>query len=165
MASPTDTPGITRTRLPGIGERTEIRTVDDDSVAVVELVDGSRELQVGSGPTARLSATEARSLGAVLAGTFSVDPALLDDMGAVLGGLRIDATRIRRNGALAGRSIGELEIRARHRVTVVAVLLGSLADVAPGPETVLEPGARVVVIGRPDDVDDFLALTGTDHES
>jgi len=32
----------------------------------------------------RISPADTRSLGAVLAGTFSVDPELLDDMGAVL---------------------------------------------------------------------------------
>ncbi len=101
--------------------------------------------------------TDARALGAALAGTFSVDPSLLEDIGAVLGGLQIDATRIHRSGPLPADRSDELEIRARHAVTVVAVLQGSLADVAPGPDTVLQPGSRVVVIGRPADVEDFLA--------
>jgi TrkA domain protein len=163
MARGTHQPRIARSRLPGIGDRTEIITLDGSPVAVVERHDGTTDLQVGSGPTARLSEADTRSLGAVLAGTFSVDPSLLEDMGAVLGGLRIDATRIDRDGPLAGRSIGELEIRARHAVTVVAVLHGHIADVAPGPATVLEPGARVVVIGRPPDIEDFLAVAGRDH--
>lgn len=89
------------------------------------------------------------------AGTFNVDPSLLEDMGAALGGLQIDAIRVSRDGPLDGRTIGELEIRRRHRVTVAAVLRGSLADVAPGPRTSLRGGDRVVVLGRPDDVEQF----------
>jgi len=163
MARSTNRPRIARSRLPGIGERTEITTVDGSIVSIVERVDGATDLQIGRGEAARLSPTDASSLGAALAGTFSVDPSLLEDLGAVLGGLQIDATRIDRHGPLAGHTIGELEIRGRHAVTVVAVLHGSLADVAPGPATVLEPGSRVVVIGRPDDVEEFLALAGGDH--
>lgn len=164
MARPTNHPRISRSRLPGIGARTEITTVDGTVVSLVEHRNGSTDLQVGQGDPARLSTADARSLGAVLAGTFSVDPDLLDDLGSVLGGLQIDAARMHRDGPLTGRSIGELEIRARLRVTVVAVLHGSLADVAPGPATVLHPGARVVVIGRPDDVEAFLAMAGGDRD-
>lgn len=165
MARSTHQPRIARSRLPGIGDRTEITALDDSRISVVERHDGTTELQIGSGPVARLAASDTRSLGAVLAGTFSVDPELLEDMGAVLGGLQIDAVRIHRDGPLAERSIGELEVRARHRVTVVAVLLGSLAEVAPGPDTVLHHGARVVVIGRPGDVDDFRVLAEGEHGS
>ena len=158
-------PRIARSRLPGIGDRTEITTLDGSHVSVVERLDGATDLQIGTAPAARLSPADTRSLGAVLAGTFSVDPELLEDMGAVLGGLQIDAVRVPRAGALTGRTIGELEIRARSRVTVVAVLHGSLADVAPGPATVLAAGSRVVVIGRPGDIEDFRALTEGDHGS
>jgi TrkA domain protein len=158
-------PRIKRSRLPGIGERTEITTVDGTVVSLVEHPSGTADLQVDDCPPARLSDADMRSIGAVMAGTFSVDPSLLEDMGAVLGGLRIDAVRIPRGGSLAESSIGELEIRARHRVTVVAVLHGSLADVAPGPATVLHPGSRVVIIGRPDDVEAFLRLAGADGGS
>ena len=47
----------------------------------------------------------------------------------------------------------------------MAVLHGSLADVAPGPATVLAAGSRVVVIGRPGDIDDFHTLAEGDHGS
>lgn len=160
MARSTHHPRIRRDRLPGVGDRTEITTTDGTTVSLVEHPNGSTDLQVGSGQTARLSPADARSLGAALAGTFTVDPELLDDLSSVLGGLRIDAARVARDGHLAGRAIGELEIRARHRVTVVALLHGSLADVNPGPDTVLHGGSTVVVIGRPADVEAFLHMVG-----
>ena len=155
MARPTGSPRISRSHLPGIGDRTEIRTTDGTVVSVVEFPGGSTDLQIGAGVPARLTEADARSLGAVLAGTFSIDPSLLEDMGAALGGLQIDAVRVGRHGPLDGRTIGELEIRRRHGVTIAAVLRGSLADVAPGPLTTLHGGDRVVVLGRPDDVERF----------
>ncbi len=163
MASPARRPRITRVHLPGIGKRTELLAVDGSAISVVEHPGGRTDLQVGEGPTVRMSGADAQALGALLTGTFSVDPSLLDDLHAALGGLRIDAVTIARDGPLAGRSIGTLEIRKRHRVTVVAVLHGSLADVAPAAETLLQPGDRAVVIGRPQDVDDFLLHAGATH--
>jgi TrkA domain protein len=163
MAPPPHPPRLSRARLPAIGTRTELHTGDGTVVSVVELPGGATDLQIGTGPPARLSGADARALGAVLAGTFTVDPALLDDLGAALGGLQIDAFLVTRDGPLAGRSIGDLEIRRRHGVTVAAVLSGSLADVAPGPETVLRPGDRVVVLGRPDAVEQFRQEVGAGH--
>jgi hypothetical protein len=156
MAPPPHPPRLSRARLPAIGTRTELRTGDGTVVSVVELPGGATDLQIGTSPPAR-------ALGAVLAGTFTVDPALLDDLGAALGGLQIDALPVTRDGPLAGRSIGDLEIRRRHGVTVAAVLSGSLADVAPGSETVFRPGDRVVVLGRPDAVEQFRQEVGADH--
>jgi len=165
MARSTTHPRIARTRLPGIGERTEMTATDGTVVSLVERIDGATDLQVGDGEMARLSGADARALGAALAGTFRVDPSLLDDLGAVLGGLQIDAARIDRRSRLASGTIGELELRARHAVTVIAVLHGSLADWRPGPATVLEPGSRIVVLGRPDDVERFLSVAGGGGEA
>ncbi len=153
-------PRITRTRLPGIGERTEVHNAEGDSVSVVQYPGGAVDLQVADTPPVRLAEADARALGAVLTGTFTIDPSLLEELHSVLGGLQIDAVRIHRDGAMAGRTIGDLEIRRRHRVTVAAVLHGSLPDVSPGPDTVLDAGARVLVLGQPPDVVEFRRAAG-----
>lgn len=61
-------------------------------------------------------------------------------------------------GDLAGKSLGEADVRARTGVTVIAVERGEqfLSDI--GPEFVVEPGDSLVVAGTDDDVNRFTQL-------
>jgi Trk K+ transport system NAD-binding subunit len=61
-------------------------------------------------------------------------------------------------GDLAGRSLGEADVRARTGVTVVAVERDStfLSDI--GPEFVVEPGDSLIVAGTDEDVNRFNRL-------
>ena len=60
-------------------------------------------------------------------------------------------------GELVGHSLGELDIRARYRVQVLLVRRPSaegpdMLEVVPGPDTQLENGDRLLVLGRPADL-------------
>ena len=48
MTRSTHQPRIARSRLPGIGDRTEITTLDGSQVSVVERLDGATDLQIGT---------------------------------------------------------------------------------------------------------------------
>jgi TrkA domain protein len=55
----------------------------------------------------------------------------------------------------AGRTIAELEIRSRTRMTVAAILREHVPLIAPEPSEQLLPGDRLVVIGRQEDLAGF----------
>ncbi|WP_254822132.1 potassium channel family protein [Haloglomus halophilum] len=65
-------------------------------------------------------------------------------------------------GDLAGKSLGEADVRARTGVTVIAVERDStfLSDI--GPAFVVEPGDSLIVAGTDEDVNRFNALVETD---
>ena len=54
--------------------------------------------------------------------------------------------------AWCGKSIGQLDIRRRYRLNVMAVKRGSDMEIAVGTDYVLEPGETMLVLGRQDDV-------------
>ena len=145
--------------LPGIGRRYSVRA-DGGELSIVIHHSGRRDVYLSDGTgrsapaVATLTDDQARRLGAVMAGAY-FQPTLTRQIEAVVGGLLIDWVTIAPASAGAGRSIAELEVRRRTRMTIVAILRGDEAVVAPEPTEVLQPGDRVVVVGRPEDLDGF----------
>ena len=150
---------IREQELPGIGRRYSVQT-EGGEVSVVIHHSGRRDIYLadatGHRPpsVATLSDDQARRLGAVLAGAY-FQPTLTRRIEAVVGGLLIDWVTIGPE-APGGRTIADLEVRRRTRMTIVAVLRDDDAVVAPEPTEVLRPGDRVVVVGRPEDLDGFV---------
>ena len=143
------------TRLPGIGTKLDLRDDDGQPVAVIRRLDGFVELYQGDRPLVRLDEATADSLGAFLGGHVSVPAELTERMAGVLGGLELDWVRLPANAHGAGRSVGELQVRQRTGVTIVAVLRGSVPIVDVGPDTVLRAGDEVVYTCRHQDDDSF----------
>ena len=54
--------------------------------------------------------------------------------------------------AWCGKSIGQLDIRRRYGLNIMAVKRGSDMEIAVGTDYVLEPGETMLVLGRQDDV-------------
>ncbi len=148
---------IREQELPGIGRRYSV-DAEGDEISVVIHHSGRRDVylsdRTGHHPprVATLTDDQARRLGAVLAGAY-FQPTLTRRIEAVVGGLLIDWVTIAPGWAGAGHSIAELEIRRRTRMTIVAILRGDEAIVVPEPSEVLLAGDRVVVVGRPEDLD------------
>lgn len=55
--------------------------------------------------------------------------------------------RVRADSPLAGQRLGKLHLRERHGVTVIGQWRGGSFAVATGPDTRIEPGAILVVVG------------------
>lgn len=146
--------------LPGIGRRYSVQA-EGGELSVVIHHSGRRDVYLGdvSGRTppavASLSDDQARRLGAVLAGAY-FQPTLTRQIEAVVGGLLIDWVTVTAESPGAGRSIADLEVRRQTRMTIVAILRGETVVVVPEPAEVLQPGDRVVVVGRPEDLDGFV---------
>jgi TrkA domain protein len=150
--------------LPGIGRRYTLPAADGTHLVVVVHHSGRRDIYVlppgaspDESPTTSFSLTDdqARRLGAVLGGAY-FKPAVVADVETVIGSLLIDWVTVRADSAGAGRSIAELEIRRRTRMTVVAILRDSDTILAPGPGETLRAGDRLVVVGRQEDLGAFL---------
>jgi len=70
----------------------------------------------------------------------------------------LDMFRVPVPKALAGKTIGESEIRARSGCTVVGIGTANGMEVVPGPSAQLPDGADVLLIGTPDAEERFLEL-------
>ena len=69
--------------------------------------------------------------------------------------LTMEDIQIRDNTAMHG-TLRDLKVRARFNIVVVAIRkAGAESLTMPGPDTVLNENDVVVVIGRPEDIDDF----------
>jgi TrkA domain protein len=142
--------------LPGIGRRYELRCEEGGDVVVVVHHSGRRDLYVldhgADEPraTLTLSDAQARTIGAVLAGAYYT-PAVVEEVEAVLGSLLIDWFTLRDDSPGAGKTIAELEIRRRTRMTVAAILRDGDPLIAPEPSETLRAGDRLVVLGRQED--------------
>ncbi len=151
---------IREQELPGIGRRYSVQA-EGGELSIVIHHSGRRDVYLTedtgrSAPAVvALSDDQARRLGAVLAGAY-FQPTPTRQIEAVVGGLLIDWVTIPPGSPGAGHSIAELEVRRRTRMTIVAILRGDEAIVVPEPTEVLEAGDRVVVVGRPQDLDGFV---------
>jgi TrkA domain protein len=151
--------GIVEVALPGIGQRYDLRAAEGGSVIVVIHHSGRRDvylLNEGDEPKASvaLSDAQARTLGAILSGAY-FKPAVVEEIEAVIGGLLIDWVTLEEDSPGAGKTIAELEIRTRTRMTVAAILRDHVPIVAPEPSETLLAGDRLVVIGRQEDLPGF----------
>jgi TrkA domain protein len=151
---------IVEQTLPGIGRSYSLTTRDGSRVTVVIHHSGRRDLYAETAGVAdalavELSDDEARRLGAVLGGAY-FKPAIVEEIEAVIGGLLIEWVTLRDDSPGAGKSIAELEIRRRTKLTVVAILRDGETTVAPEPTEVLLARDRLVVVGRQEDLPGFL---------
>lgn len=149
---------IEETQLPGIGTRVEFVTEGGRRMGVVQHHDGRREVFVcrPDDPDSAqwdlvLSEDDAHSLVEALgvvsvaqeggARTYNVE-------GLVFEWLDVDS-----RSPAAGRSIGDLAVRARTGASVVAVLRPAGSVPAPESEFVIEAGDTLVAAGTPDGVE------------
>jgi TrkA domain protein len=150
---------VTECELPGIGKRYDVHAADGAAVTVVIHHSGRRDLYVHESrnkPRAdvTLTDTQARSLGAILGGAY-FKPAAIEAIEAVIGGLLIDWCTLDDASPGVGKTIAELQVRSRTKMTIAAILRDQSHIVAPEPTERLRSGDRLVVIGRQVDLAGF----------
>lgn len=157
-------PDVRESDLPGIGRRYEIDGIDCAATVVIHH-SGRRDLYVQPSrpkdPPAVLSLTDrqARQLGAILGGAYFT-PAVVEEMEAVIGELLIDWVTVPAGGPADGHTIAELEIRRRTGMTIAAIARDAETIIAPDPDTGLQGGDRLVVVGRREDLRGLMQLIG-----
>ncbi|MEY2478431.1 MAG: TrkA domain protein [Actinomycetota bacterium] len=145
--------------LPGIGRRYDLGDLDGSRVSVVIHHGGRRDIYLSSGGDSEpsvlsLNDRQARQLGAILGGAY-FQPAVVAEIEAAIGGLLIDWVTLDADSRGVGRTIAELEIRRRTRMTVVAILREHTTLTAPEPAEALHAGDQLVIVGRREDLAAF----------
>lgn len=144
---------IKESDLPGVGKKYILEeTGSGDRIAILLHIDGRLEIyfyeKCCEDPTSviKLNEEEARKVGAILGGVF-FKPTPTKDLEAQLRGLLIEWYELTKAMPCIKKSIGELEIRKKTGVSIIAILRGDAALPSPGPDTVLKDRDTLVAIG------------------
>jgi TrkA domain protein len=147
--------------LPGIGTKYELETEKNDIIAVFFLKNGNIQmytLQHGSTTpsVAELAPPEARRLGSILTGAImEADRESVEFAFSALSDLRISVHTYVIGKIIAGKSIEDLQIRAKTGVTIIAVSRGENNIVNPPASFVFNEGDTLVAIGETDQLKRF----------
>jgi K+:H+ antiporter len=76
----------------------------------------------------------------------------LDELSADLGDLPIAAHQVQGDAWAAGRSLAELDLRAQTGALIIATRRGDLSLPSPPPDTRIEPGDLLYLMGSPADI-------------
>jgi TrkA domain protein len=154
---------VEETMLPGVGIRQDFQTAAGRRIGVIVHHAGYRELLIYDDrdpdqcrEVLRIDEHEAHTLAEML-GAAHVHPGA-DTAVQSVGGITIDWMPIARGSAFDGRTIGELALRERTGVTVVALIRDGRTMASPGPDDQLRAGDTAVVAGPPDAVARAFAL-------
>ncbi len=145
---------LRETRLPGVGTKFTFTTDHGSRVAVIQHLDGSRELYVfrhagDEEPSAviHLVDDEARQLGAVLGGAYE-RPKIVEELEMALGEFQIEWIKVPNDSWVNGRTLADCGFRKRTGVTVIAILRESESIAGAQPDDVILDGDTLVVVGK-----------------
>jgi TrkA domain protein len=145
---------LRETRLPGIGVKYSFRTAQGARLAVIQHIDGQREIyyyrhEHDDEPTSviELHDDEARQLGAIVGGAYE-RPKVVEDLEMALGELHIEWIVVPDDSPAIGRTLAECRLRARTGVTVIAILREPEPVSGAQPEDVIEHGDTLVGVGK-----------------
>ena len=145
---------LRETRLPGVGTKFTFTTDHGSRVAVIQHLDGSRELYVfrhtgDEEPTAvlQLEDDESRQLGAILGGAYE-RPKIVEELEMALGEFQIEWIRVPNDSWVNGRTLADCGFRKRTGVTVIAILRESESIAGAQPDDVILDGDTIVVVGK-----------------
>lgn len=148
---------VQETKLPGVGVRHDFETASGRRVGVIVHHGGHRELLIYDDrdpdlcrETLRVDEHEAHTLAEML-GAAQVQESV-EAIRQSVEGVTIDWLPIAGRSQVAGRTIGETELRRRTGVTIIALVRDGRTIPAPGPEQVLHTGDTAVVVGPPDGI-------------
>lgn len=154
---------VQETKLPGVGVRHDFETRTGRRVGVIAHHTGQRELLVyderdpdSCRETLRLDPDDAHTL-AELLGAAHVE-SQIESLRQSVHGLAIDWIDIHGRSAAAERTIGELGLRQRTGVTLIALVRGGEVVPSPGPDERLHADDTAVVVGVPDGIARAFAL-------
>ena len=145
---------LRETRLPGVGTKFSFTTDHGSRVAVIQHMDGSRELYVfrhagDEEPVAvlQLEDDESRQLGAVLGGAYE-RPKIVEDLEIALGELAIEWVEVPRGSRAIGKTLAECAFRAKTGITIIAILREPEPISGAQPEDVIAEGDTLVTVGK-----------------
>jgi TrkA domain protein len=144
---------LRETRLPGVGTKFSFKTAHGARVAVIQHVDGGRELYVFARGdeeprvVLQLEDDEARQLGAVLGGAYE-RPKIVEDLEMALGELAIEWVPVPPGSPAIGHSLADCAFRARTGITIIAILREPEPVSGAQPSDVIQEGDTLVTVGK-----------------
>jgi TrkA domain protein len=142
--------------LPGVGKKHEIDLGDGSRLVVVTHNTGRREVyrradaDADSEKLVELTDSEARTVGTVLEGAY-FQPVRSADITTMLGpDAALDWVDVDADSDLVGSTLAEADVRAETGVSILAVQRGEETIANPGPDTRIEAGDTLVVLGSRD---------------
>ncbi len=156
--------------LPGVGKKFEVELDDGERLVIVTHNTGKREVYLKANPDAdgdklfEVSDQLARKIGTILEGAY-FQPVETEQVETMLGDdTFLEWYSVTETAELAGQSIADARIRQRTGVSIVAIQRGDKLISPPTPETVIEAGDTLVVIGDREDCAQFEELLGGEQE-
>ena len=147
--------------LPGVGTKYEFETDKGDTVAIFFTKTGVIQmytLQKGcrTPSAAEMTPVEARRLGNILTGAIiQADQESVEIAFSALADLRITIHTFFVTASVVGKTIEDLQIRAKTGATVIAVCRHDRKIINPPPTFVFEKGDAALVIGESDQIKQF----------
>ncbi len=143
---------LTSSDLPGIGKRYSIQLQEAHLVLIIHH-SGEREIFLFADrdddeplATATMSDEEARKLGAVLLGA-DFQPVDERKIQMAHGTVRIHWIRVDEDSPIAGGTIADFEVRKKTGTTIIGISRGEELSGAPDPDTEIQAGDMLMVIG------------------
>jgi TrkA domain protein len=145
---------LRETRLPGVGTKFAFETDHGSRVAVIQHVDGSRDLYVfrrahddEPAVVLQLEDDEARQLGAVLGGAYE-RPKIVEELEMALGELAIEWVPVPPDSPAIGHTLAECAFRARTGITIIAILRDPEPVTGAQPTDRIQQGDTLVTVGK-----------------
>ena len=156
--------------LPGVGKKFEIELDDGERLVVVIHNTGKRELFHKSAPDAdgekvvELSDRLAQTVGSIIEGGH-FQPVESDSVRTMLAeGTLLEWYNVDADTDLVGRTLADARVRERTGVSVVAIQRDDELLPSPGPDSTIEAGDTLVVIGSQEDIRAFDAVVSADGD-
>jgi len=149
--------------LPGIGKKFSVITSEGYKIAIIIHITGKREIFVFEPDDydeaicdVVLNEEEANQIGSILMGAF-YKPEQEKIKEVLIEGLAIEWLRVPRNSPLVNKSIKDENIRRKTGVNIIAVIKpDKKVIINPSPETIIEEGDIIVVVGTREQVQQFM---------
>jgi TrkA domain protein len=145
---------LRETRLPGVGTKFTFGTAHGARIAVIQHVDGMRELYLFARAeddeprvVVQLEDDESRQLGAVLGGAYE-RPKIVEELEMALGELAIEWVRVPDDSPAIGHTLAECAFRARTGITIIAILRQPEPVTGAQPTDVIQEGDTLVTVGK-----------------
>jgi len=147
--------------LAGIGKKYTFSLNSGDEIVVVVHATGKREIhimdKIRDEPafTVVLSDEEAKQIAFVIGGV-DFQPVPTEKIDFIAKGVALEWIRVKHGSPLAGKTIGENQIRKKTGVTVVAILRGENIIASPGPEEIIHANDGLLIVGKIESIKNFL---------